>query len=62
MTRETLGGSQAWETTVVEAPNSYTDLFPHLVATDGTTTYAAAKAASEVFSIHASDLANSICL
>lgn len=31
--------------TVVEAPNysSFTDLFLHLVATDGTTTYAAAK-------------------
>lgn len=31
--------------TVVEAPNysSFTDLFPHLVVTDGITTYAAAK-------------------
>lgn len=48
MTRDTLGGGVCLSMgnhTVVEAPNysSFTDLFPHLVATDGTTTYAAAK-------------------
>lgn len=47
MTRDTRGGGclSMGNHTVVEAPNysSFTDLFPHLVATDGTTTYAAAK-------------------
>lgn len=41
-----LGGvSGMGNHTVVEVPNysSFTDLFLHLVATDGTTTYTAAK-------------------
>lgn len=40
--------------------SSFTCLFLHLVATEGTTTYAAVSLAIEVYRIHASDLAHSL--